>query len=146
MANLYPTKSKTAANVAKGILFKIVGIGMIINVFFILIGNSKRAYIFRKEELKDGDTIHIDLAQEVSFLNKGAIKTTLAAIPENSKVIINASETVYITHDVLDLIKDFKKITSKEKNIKVKLIGFKESYGLDNTGEEEKHVFVKHKD
>ncbi|WP_310554991.1 SulP family inorganic anion transporter [Flavobacterium sp.] len=126
-------------------LLKGVALGMIISVVFILKGNMQRAYKFRKEELHDGDVIHVDLAQEVSFLNKAAIKSTLASIPENSKVIINATETVYIAHDVLDLIKDFKKIRSKEENIKVKLVGFKKAYGLVDTGEEEKHVFVEHK-
>ncbi len=126
-------------------LLKGVALGMIISVIFVLKGNMKRAYNFRTEEYHDGDVIHIDLAQEVSFLNKAAIKETLASIPENSKVIINASDTVYIAHDVLDLIKEFKKIRSKEENIKVKLVGFKEAYELVNTGEEEKHVFVEHK-
>ena len=126
-------------------LLKGVALGMIISIVFVLKGNMQRAYKFRKEEFHDGDVIHIDLAQEVSFLNKAAIKSTLNDIPENSKVIINASETVYIAHDVLDLIKEFKKITSKEQNIKVKLVGFKKAYGLVETGEEEKHVFVEHK-
>lgn len=126
-------------------LLKGVALGMIISVIFVLKGNMKRAYNFRKEQYHDGDIIHIDLAQEVSFLNKAAIKTTLASIPENSKVIINASDTVYIAHDVLDLIKEFKKTRSKEENIKVKLVGFKKAYDLVNTGDEEKHVFVEHK-
>ena len=126
-------------------LLKGVALGMIISIVFILKGNMKRAYNFRKQEYHDGDVIHIDLAQEVSFLNKAAIKSTLASIPENSKVEINASDTVYIAHDVLDLIKEFKKIKSKEENIKVKLIGFKKAYGLVETGEEVKHVFVEHK-
>lgn len=125
-------------------LLKGVALGMIISVFAILRGNMKRAYDFRKEEYHDGDIIHIDLAQEVSFLNKAAIKLTLSKIPENSKVIINAENTVYIAHDVLDLIKEFKKIRAKEENIKVKLVGFKKEYELENTGEEEKHVFVSH--
>jgi MFS superfamily sulfate permease-like transporter len=126
-------------------LLKGVALGMIISILFIVRGNMKRAYQFRKEQYKDGDVIHIDLAQEVSFLNKAAIKSTLTAIPENSKVIINASDTVYIAHDVLDLITEFKKIRAKEENIKVKLVGFKKSYDLVNSGEEEKHVFVEHK-
>ena len=71
-------------------LLKGVALGMIISVFAILRGNIKRAYDFRKEEYHDGDVIHIDLAQEVSFLNKAAIKLTLGKIPGNSKVIINA--------------------------------------------------------
>ena len=123
-------------------LLKGVALGLIISVIAILRGNMKRAYHFRKEEYQDGDVIHIDLAQEVSFLNKAAIKQTLNEIPENSRVIINAQDTVYIAHDVLDLIKEFKKIRAKEENIKVKLTGFKKEYELENTGEEEKHVFV----
>ena len=126
-------------------LLKGVALGMIISVIFVLKGNMKRAYNFRKEEYQDGDIIHIDLAQEVSFLNKAAIKETISLIPKNSKVIINASDTVYIAHDVLDLIKEFKKIRAKEENIKVKLVGFKKVYDLDHSGEEEKHVFVEHK-
>jgi MFS superfamily sulfate permease-like transporter len=135
----------TLAAVVLTDLLKGVALGLIISIIFVLKGNMQRAYRFRKETLVDGDTIHIDLAQEVSFLNKAAIKSTLASIPENSKVVINATETVYIAHDVLDLINDFKKIRSKEENTKVKLVGFKDAYGLENTGEEEKHVFVEHK-
>ncbi|WNM18009.1 SulP family inorganic anion transporter [Flavobacterium capsici] len=126
-------------------LLKGVALGIIISIIFILKGNMQRAYNFRKEEYHDGDIIHIDLAQEVSFLNKAAIKQTLASIPENSKVIINASDTVYIAHDVLDLIKEFKTIKSKEDNIKVKLVGFKKAYDLTNTGEEEKHIYIENK-
>lgn len=126
-------------------LLKGVALGMIISIAFVLKGNMKRAYNFRKEQYHDGDIIHIDLAQEVSFLNKAAIKSTLSSIPENSKVIINASDTVYIAHDVLDLIKEFKKIRSKDENIKVKLVGFKKVYELRNTADEEKHVFIEQK-
>jgi MFS superfamily sulfate permease-like transporter len=126
-------------------LLKGVALGMIISIIFVLKGNMKRAYHFKKEEYHDGDIIHIDLAQEVSFLNKAAIKETIASIPKNSSVIINASDTVYIAHDVLDLIKEFKKIRSKEENIKVKLIGFKKAYELEDSSEVEKHVFVEHK-
>jgi MFS superfamily sulfate permease-like transporter len=127
-------------------LLKGVALGMIISIIFVLRGNMQRAYNFRKEVYKDGDIIHIDLAQEVSFLNKAAVKTTLNSIPDNSKVIINASDTVYIAHDVLYLIKEFKKIKAKEQNIKVKLIGFKKVYELENTDEtSKKNVFVEQK-
>ncbi len=125
-------------------LLKGVALGLIISVIFILKGNMQRAYKFRKEQYQDGDVIHIDLAQEVSFLNKAAIKETLTSIPENSKVVINAADTVYIAHDVLDLIKEFKKIRAKEENIKVKLVGFKKAYELENSGEESKHIYVEH--
>ncbi|MBY0487940.1 MAG: SulP family inorganic anion transporter [Flavobacteriaceae bacterium] len=126
-------------------LLKGVALGMIISVIFVLKGNMKRAYNFRKEEYHDGDIIHIDLAQEVSFLNKSAIKSTLLAIPENSKVIVNATDTVYIAHDVLDLIREFKKNRAKEQNIKVKLIGFKDAYELANSDDFKSTVTFEHK-
>lgn len=126
-------------------LLKGVALGIIISIIFVLKGNLKRAYNFRKEEYVDGDVIHIDLAQEVSFLNKAAIKSTLNDLPENSKVIINAKDTVYIAHDVLDLIKEFKTIRAKDENIKVKLVGFKKAYQLENTEGFKKTVTVEQK-
>ncbi len=113
-------------------LLKGVGIGISVSIFFILLGNMKRAYFFNKEEHKAGDDIHIDLAQEVSFLNKAAIKQTLAHLPENSKVIISAKNTVYIDYDVLVLIKDFMQYGSKDKNIQVELKDFKNACQIDN--------------
>jgi MFS superfamily sulfate permease-like transporter len=122
-------------------LLKGVALGIIISIVFILRGNLKRAYRFRKEKFEDGDVIRIDLAQEVSFLNKAAIKTTLSEIPENSRVVINASDTVYIAHDVLDLIHEFATIRASEENIKVKLKGFKKAYELNEADDESNHVF-----
>lgn len=125
-------------------LLKGVALGIIISIIFVLKGNLKRAYNFRKEEYADGDLIHIDLAQEVSFLNKAAIKSTLMAIPENSKVIINAHDTVYIAHDILDLLREFKTTRAIDENIKVKLKGFKKAYQLENSNETPNKVTIEH--
>jgi MFS superfamily sulfate permease-like transporter len=122
-------------------LLKGVALGIIISIIFILRGNLKRAYRFHKEKFEDGDVIRIDLAQEVSFLNKAAIKSTLSEIPENSRVVINASDTVYIAHDVLDLIQEFATIRAVEDNIKVKLKGFKTVYDLEDINDDSNHVF-----
>ena len=115
-----------------------------VSVIFILYQNLKIAYSFKKESFHDGDVITIKLAQEVSFLNKAAIKTTLGEIPENSKVIINAHDTEYIAHDVLDLIREFKETRAVDENIKVKLTGFKEAYELENTPDNANHVTIEH--
>jgi len=125
-------------------LLKGVALGIIISIIFVLRGNLKRAYSFKKEQYEDGDVIHIDLAQEVSFLNKAAIKLTLNEIPENSKVIINAHDTEYIAHDVLDLIREFKETRAIDENIKVKLKGFKKAYELENTPDKDNHVTIEH--
>src|SRR5436189_1017950 len=113
-------------------LLKGVGIGLIVSILFILKGNMKMAYFFKKEEHHEGETIHIDLAQEVSFLNKAAVKQTLAHLPNNSKVIIDAAGTVYIDYDVLVLIRDFVNFGSRDKNISVRLLNFKPAYKMQD--------------
>ena len=111
-------------------LLKGVGVGLVVSIYFILKGNMKLAYFFRKEKHHTGETIHIELAQEVSFLNKAAIKQTLAHLPPNCTVIIDAANTVYIDYDVLEMIKDFMNFGSKDKNISVVLKEFKEEYKM----------------
>lgn len=113
-------------------LLKGVGIGLVVSIFFILRGNMKLAYFFKKEDHHEGETITIDLAQEVSFLNKAAIKQTLSHLPNNCKLIIDAKNTVYIDYDVLELIKDFMNFGSKDKNITVELQNFKEAYKMED--------------
>lgn len=114
-------------------LLKGVGIGLAVSILFILRGNMRLAYFFNSERHKEGETIRIDLAQEVSFLNKAAIKQTLAHLPINSKVIIDAKETVYVDFDVIELIKDFVKLGSKDKNIQVELLNFREDYNIEDS-------------
>jgi MFS superfamily sulfate permease-like transporter len=111
-------------------LLKGVGVGLVVSVFYILRANLKLAYFFKKQEHHEGEIITMKLAQEVSFLNKAAIKQTLGHLPENSHIVIDASDTFYIDHDVVQLIKDFLAIGSKDKSIKVDLIGFEESYKM----------------
>jgi MFS superfamily sulfate permease-like transporter len=113
-------------------LLKGVGIGLAVSIFYILRGNMKLAYFFKKKEHLEGETIIINLAQEVSFLNKAAIKQTLSHIPKNSNVIIDAANTVYIDYDVLELIKDFVNFGAKDKNISVALQNFREAYKMDD--------------
>ncbi len=119
-----------------------VGIGLCASIFSILRANLKNSYFFHKEEHHTGDVIYLHLSEEVSFLNKAAIKRTLDELPENGKVIIDASETEYIDNDVIEIIKDFRDIISKERNITLELLGFKEVYKITNTT----HVISKAKE
>lgn len=109
-------------------LLKGVGIGLLISIVYILQGNMKRAYYLSREELNDTDDFTIKLAEEVSFLNKAAIKKTIKNVKSGSKVTIDATGTSYITTDVLELIQDFANVRAKEENITVDLVGFKTSY------------------
>ncbi|HMO62207.1 MAG TPA: SulP family inorganic anion transporter [Ferruginibacter sp.] len=112
----------------------VIGVGAGIFAAFgaILHGNLKNSYYFHEHKHKDGDSIRIHLSQEVSFLNKAAIRQTLDNIPPNTPVVIDASNTSYIDFDVLELIKEFRDIKAPLKNIHLKLEGFKEVYNIEN--------------
>jgi len=125
-------------------LLKGVGIGLAISIFYVLQGNMKRAYYLSREKLNDADGINIKLAEEVSFLNKAAIKKTLKNIKSNSNVTIDARGTSYITTDVLEMIQDFANIRAKEEDINVELIGFKTSY-KDYESNQDSHVLITHR-
>ena len=104
----------------------------------------KRAYYFSREELEEAEEIKINLAEEVSFLNKAAIKKTLKNIETNSKVIINARKTSYISDDILEMIEDFANVRAVEENIDVSLEGFKTSY-REYENDQHSHVKITHK-
>lgn len=115
----------------KGLLIGVVA-GIVAAAGAILHGNLKNSYYFHKEEHHSGETIRIRLSEEVSFLNKAAIRQTLDHMPENSSVLIDASNTKYIDYDVLELIKEFRDIKAPLKKIKLQLLGFNESYKIEN--------------
>jgi MFS superfamily sulfate permease-like transporter len=117
-----------------GILFTdlLIGvvIGLSVSIFFLLKSNFKNPFTVTTDANYTDETIRIKLPNQVSFLNKATIKETLWSIPNNSKVIIDASNTDYIDNDVLEIIKDFKEVVAPERNIKLNKIGIKKEYEL----------------
>ncbi|MGQ0828272.1 MAG: SulP family inorganic anion transporter [Bacteroidota bacterium] len=99
-------------------LLKGIGIGMVVSFFIILRNNYKLAYFFHKSN--GDDKIIIQLAEEVSFLNKGSIALTLREVPDNATVVIDGSKSHNIDIDVIEIIHDFKN-TAELKNIKLEL-------------------------
>lgn len=122
----------TAIGVVSLDLLKGVGLGLVISVLFILRQNARISYFMQKSTEGANNVIRITLAQEVSFLNKAAIKETLHKLPEDSEVILDAQKSQYIDFDVLDMIKEFARLSAPEKNINIKLEGFKDEYKTHN--------------
>jgi MFS superfamily sulfate permease-like transporter len=123
----------TAIAVVSLDLLKGVGIGLMISIFYILRQNARIPYYYTRSSFAKSELIKLTLAQEVSFLNKASIKETLENIPDNSTVLIDASQTEYIDFDVLDLITEFYEKKAPEKNIKMSLVGFKTHYKIPKT-------------
>ena len=72
--------------------------------------------------------MRLELAAQVSFFNRAALQKILTEIPRGGRVQIDARNTVYIDPDILDLLTDFKEITSKAHGVEVTFVGFKKKY------------------
>lgn len=107
-------------------------IGLVCSVVFLLKANFANSFHERHEIHAHGEVIRLKLSQEVSFLNRGALLDRLASLPQNSNVVLDASDTQYIDHDVLEIIREFDSATAKSKNIKLTLLGFKDRYTLQD--------------
>jgi MFS superfamily sulfate permease-like transporter len=107
-----------------------IALGMVVGFGFILMRNYQNSHFFKETEDKE-NTIHITLAEEVSFLNKGTLIKTLESIPNGKKVIIDGRNSKVIDYDVLEVIQNFK-ISSSNKDIEVSTIDIPE---VDVSGE-----------
>lgn len=107
-------------------LLKGIGVGMCFAIFYILRKNYRNSYHYHKETLNEEEVIKLRLSEEVTFLNKASIRHTLDQVPENSKVIIDGSNSANIDYDVLEAIQNFKNHTASLKNIKVETVGIRE--------------------
>lgn len=104
-----------------------VGVGMFLAVFFILRVNMKNFYYTNRIEQLSDREIRLALSEEVTFLNKAAMRNLLDNIPKRTKIVIDASKSVFIDDDVLEIIFDFLD-NAHQREIEVELIGFKKEY------------------
>lgn len=111
-------------------LLKGVGLGMLMSIFYLLRANVRIPYYYKRIKSENQDVITLELAQEVSFLNKGSIKQTLDSFPEDITVIIDATLSEYIDYDILEEIREFYMAKAPSKNITVSLVGFRNEYKI----------------
>lgn len=107
-------------------------IGLAISILFILNSNLRRPIRRIFEAHLGGNIVHIELANQVSFLNRAALDRVLNEAESGSNLLIDASSSDYIDPDVLSLIRDFKDNVAPARNISVNLKGFKAKYQLQD--------------
>ncbi|PRX44086.1 bifunctional SulP family inorganic anion transporter/carbonic anhydrase [Salegentibacter salegens] len=103
-------------------------IGSLVSIFFLLRSNYHNAFFIENTKIFKGETIRLELSNEVSFFNKASIKNSLWNVPQNSNLIIDATFASYIDHDILEIFEDFKTTFAEENNINVSIIGLKDKY------------------
>lgn len=110
-----------------------IAIGLAIGLYFILRSNSRNPFVFTKESHSIGDVTRLKFAQQVTFLNRAPLLTTLANLSDGTEVIFDARGTDYVDQDILALIRTFRDEEAPVRNIHLNLIGFRDSYDIENT-------------
>lgn len=107
-------------DILKGVL-----IGVIYSIYFLIKHTYRAGY--QVHEKTNGHIKHytIELATNVSFLNKKKIKDALDKIPEYAEVEITGTDSVYIDNDILEIIQEYK-VKAKMKHIALTLKDIKE--------------------
>lgn len=107
--------------VFKDLLFG-VGLGLFVGILIILVKSYQNSHFLHKEgnDIPDGH-LKMTLAEEVTFINKGAILKELDSIPENYTLELDVRRTRYLDYDVVEILEDFA-IKAKNKNINITLI------------------------
>jgi carbonic anhydrase len=105
-------------------------IGLVVSLGFILASNLRRPLHRIVERHLGGDVLRIELANQVSFLNRAALSRALDEAPPGGHVLLDARATDYIDPDVLDLLRDYKEEIAPARGIEVSLLGFRNQYAL----------------
>ncbi len=109
-----------------------VVIGLVIALANILRSNVRRPLRKVVEKHIGGTVTRIELANQVSFLNRAALEAALHEIPHGGHVLLDAQSTDYIDPDILELIRNFKDDIAPTRAVEVSLVGFREKYRLED--------------
>ena len=99
-----------------------ISLGLVVGIFVILVKSYQNSHFLHKEDVGNGEhTVKMTLAEEVTFINKGAILKELNKLDDNSFLILDVTKTRYLDSDIIEILDDFR-IKAQEKNIDIKLV------------------------
>lgn len=107
----------TAAGVVLFDLLTGVFVGTIFGLIVILIMNHHSAFTI----VHDGKYYLLRFSKDVNFLQKITLKRALARLPDHSDIAINYGGAMFVDHDILELIEDFK-ASAADRHIEVDVL------------------------
>jgi len=108
-------------------------IGLVVSAGFILWSNLRRPMKLFVEHHLGGDVTRIELANQVSFLNRAALRRTLDTIPRGRHVLIDARDTVYMDPDILETIREYRDEIGPARGVQVSTQGFRDRYDIGDS-------------
>ncbi len=98
-----------------------VMLGMSVGIFIVLRNSYLTPFHFDGDVTDPNQPVRIELSEEVTFFNKASIQRTLAELPDGSRVVIDASRTVNLDPDVMEIIEE-QQVRSKDRGVSIELV------------------------
>lgn len=99
-----------------------IGLGLGVGIVVILIKSYQNSHFLHIEDNSNGaHKIKMTLAEEVTFINKGAILKELDRLPENSYLELDVRKTRFLDNDIIEILEDFS-AKAKNRNIYITII------------------------
>ena len=105
-------------------------VGLVVSVAFILWSNLRRPVKLVAEQHLSGDVTRVELANQVSFLNRASIRQSLDTVPRGAHVLIDAHDTVYIDPDILEMLREYRDVIGPARGVHVSTRGFRKKYSI----------------
>jgi carbonic anhydrase/SulP family sulfate permease len=107
-------------------------IGLCVSILFILHSNLRNPIRRVLEKHTAGDVLRIELASQVSFLNRAALEKVFYNVPRGGRVLIDARNTDFIDPDIRDLLSDLRDKTAPARGVEMSFIGMKDHNFIDD--------------
>jgi MFS superfamily sulfate permease-like transporter len=114
-----PFVSTIVVIVAKDLLWGVLA-GLFIGSIVIMVKSYQNSLFLHIGKAND-KLIKMAFAEEVTFLNKGAIAKQLQSLPNDITLELDLRNSKYIDSDVIDILEDFA-IQAKNKNITIQVL------------------------
>jgi MFS superfamily sulfate permease-like transporter len=102
-----------ATDLLKGII-----IGLIVGVVVSLIKSYNNSHVML---VKEGNVFHMNFAEEVTFVNRGAIVKELDGLEPGSNLELDVRKTKILDYDIIEYLDEFK-VKAHNNNINIRLI------------------------
>lgn len=99
-----------------------IALGLVVATAFLLRENFRNAYFFHREESADHHRVRLELAEEVTFLNKARIHEVLHDLEPGTDVTVDGRRCRHVDHDVVEILHDFTD-TARSRDITYRLVG-----------------------
>lgn len=97
-----------------------ISLGVLVAMFNLVRASYKNSHFMHIKETDDAvHHVEMTMAEEVTFLNKGAILQELNNLPDGTEIAIDFTGSVRVDYDVYEIIDNFRLNSAPDRNISV---------------------------